>query len=175
MLHQQARCLWFTGLSGAGKSTLANALAYVLYRKGKCAYVLDGDNLRHGLNRDLGFSTEDRNENIRRVAEVAKLMVDAGLIVIVALISPFREQRDAARALFAQGEFVEVHVDAPYLTCEDRDTKGLYSKARRGLLKDFTGWDSPYESPSLPELHLKTDELSIDLCLGKILKYLQLE
>lgn len=167
-LGQQPYCLWLTGLSGAGKSTLSNALEAALHAKGRHVYVLDGDNIRLGLNRDLGFSAADRDENIRRVAEVAKLMVDAGLIVIVAFISPFRAQRDAARLLFERGEFVEVYVDAPFATCEQRDTKGLYAKARQGLLKDFTGLDSPYEPPSAPELHLKTDEMSIAQCLNKI-------
>lgn len=169
-LGQMPMCLWLTGLSGAGKTTLARALELQLHQHGKHVYVLDGDNVRHGLNRDLGFSSADREENIRRVAEVARLMVDAGLIVIVAFISPFRAQRESARALFDSGDFVEVFVDAPFSACEARDTKGLYAKARQGLVRDFTGLDSPYEPPVSPELHLRTDLLSINECLQKILE-----
>jgi bifunctional enzyme CysN/CysC len=142
MKHQRARCLWFTGLSGSGKSTIANLLEKRLHAEGKHAYILDGDNVRHGLNRDLGFTEADRVENIRRVAEVAKLLVDAGLIVVVAFISPYRAERQFARNLFAPGEFIEVFVDAPLEECERRDAKGLYAKARRGELKNFTGIDS---------------------------------
>ncbi len=154
--HQAPRCIWMTGLSGSGKSTIANLLEQRLHAQGLHTYVLDGDRLRHGLNRDLGFTEADRVENIRRVAEVAKLMVDAGLVVIVALISPFRAEREMARSLFAAGEFVEVFVDASLAECERRDPKGLYAKARRGELNNFTGIDSPYESPLAPEVHLKT-------------------
>lgn len=154
---QVPRCVWFTGLSGAGKSTLANLLENRLMAAGKHSYLLDGDNLRHGLNRDLGFTQADRMENIRRVAEVAKLMTDAGLIVLVSLISPFRADRAFARSLFDGQEFVEVFVDTPLQECERRDAKGLYAKARRGELKNFTGIDSPYEPPLAPELHLTVD------------------
>lgn len=171
-LGQTPRCLWLTGLSGSGKSTLARALELQLHQNGKHVYVLDGDNVRHGLNRDLGFSSIDREENIRRVAEVAKLMVDAGLIVIVAFISLFRAQRDAARALFDPGAFTEIFVDAPFGACEERDTKGLYAKARLGLLKDFTGLDSPYEPPVSPELHLRTHLFSVEQCMQKIVDHL---
>jgi bifunctional enzyme CysN/CysC len=156
MKHQQARCLWFTGLSGSGKSTIANLLEKRLHVDGRHTYVLDGDNVRHGLNRDLGFTEEDRVENIRRVGEVAKLLVDAGLIVIVAFISPYRAEREMARSLFDGGEFVEVFVDTPLEECERRDVKGLYAKARRGELKNFTGIDSEYEPPLAPEIHLQT-------------------
>ena len=149
MKHQRARCLWFTGLSGSGKSTLANLLEKRLHAEGKHTYILDGDNIRHGLNRDLGFTEADRVENIRRVAEVAKLLEDAGLIVIVAFISPYRAERQFARNLFAPGEFIEVFVDAPLEECERRDAKGLYAKARRGELKNFTGIDSVYEPPRI--------------------------
>jgi len=154
--HQTPRCIWFTGLSGSGKSTIANLLEKRLHTEGKHTYLLDGDNVRHGLNRDLGFTEADRVENIRRVAEVAKLMVDAGLIVLVSFISPFRGERRMARSLFADGEFVEVFVDTPIEECERRDVKGLYAKARRGDLKNFTGIDSPYEAPEAPEVHLLT-------------------
>ena len=152
--HQRPRCLWFTGLSGAGKSTIANLVEKKLLAMGQHTYLLDGDNVRHGLNKDLGFTDEDRVENIRRVAEVAKLMTDAGLIVLVSFISPFRAEREMARALFAPGEFVEVFVDTPLAVAEQRDVKGLYAKARRGELRNFTGIDSPYEVPEHPEVHL---------------------
>ncbi len=154
---QHPRCLWFTGLSGAGKSTIANAAERRLLALGHHTYLLDGDNIRHGLNRDLGFTDEDRVENIRRVAEVARLMVDAGLIVLVSFISPFRAERRMARERFAGGEFIEVFVDAPLALCEQRDVKGLYAKARAGRLRHFTGIDSPYEPPEAPELHLHAD------------------
>jgi bifunctional enzyme CysN/CysC len=158
--HQQPRCLWFTGLSGAGKSTIANLVEKKLLAMGQHTYLLDGDNVRHGLNKDLGFTDEDRVENIRRVAEVAKLMTDAGLIVLVSFISPFRAEREMARALFDEGEFLEVFVDTPLAEAERRDVKGLYAKARRGELRNFTGIDSPYEAPETPELHLMASESS---------------
>ena len=158
--HQQPRCLWFTGLSGAGKSTIANLVEKKLLASGQHTYLLDGDNVRHGLNKDLGFTDEDRVENIRRVAEVAKLMTDAGLIVLVSFISPFRAEREMARALFDAGEFLEVFVDTPLAEAERRDVKGLYAKARRGELRNFTGIDSPYEAPEAPELHLMAAESS---------------
>lgn len=151
---QQARCVWFTGLSGAGKSTIANLVDRRLHGLGMHAFVLDGDNVRHGLNKDLGFTQTDRVENIRRVAEVAKLMTDAGLIVLVSFISPFRAEREMARALFPEGEFIEVFVDTPLEVAERRDAKGLYAKARRGELPNFTGIDSPYQAPENPDLHL---------------------
>ena len=157
--HQQPRCLWFTGLSGAGKSTIANLVEKKLLAMGQHTYLLDGDNVRHGLNKDLGFTDEDRVENIRRVAEVAKLMTDAGLIVLVSFISPFRAEREMARALFDEGEFLEVFVDTPLAEAERRDVKGLYAKARRGELRNFTGIDSPYEAPEHPELHLLAGEV----------------
>jgi bifunctional enzyme CysN/CysC len=168
-LHKQARALqkgqracvlWFTGLSGAGKSTIANLVEQRLYARGLHTYLLDGDNVRHGLNRDLGFTDEDRVENIRRVAEVARLMVDAGLIVLVSFISPFRSERAMARSLLEAGEFVEIFVDVPLTVAEERDPKGLYRKARRGELKNFTGIDSPYEAPERPEVHLDTTALT---------------
>jgi bifunctional enzyme CysN/CysC len=153
--------VWLTGLSGAGKSTLANELERRLRARSVRTYLLDGDNVRHGLNRDLGFSTEDRVENIRRVAEVSKLMVDAGLVVITAFISPFRAERQMARDLMADGEFIEVFVDTPLVVAEKRDPKGLYRKACRGELKHFTGIDSPYETPENPEIVIDTTSMSV--------------
>ncbi len=173
LLGQQAAVVWLTGLSGAGKSALANALAKRLHASGRLAYVLDGDNLRHGLNRDLGFTQADRVENIRRVAEVARLMADAGLIVITAFISPFRSERDFARSRVPAGRFVEVHVDVPLAVAEARDAKGLYAKARRGELPNFTGLDSPYEAPTQPELHLDHANLSLDEATDKLLDCLR--
>jgi bifunctional enzyme CysN/CysC len=173
MKHQQAHCLWFTGLSGSGKSTIANLLEKRLHSDGKHTYILDGDNVRHGLNRDLGFTEADRVENIRRVAEVAKLLVDAGLIVIVAFISPFRAERQLARSLFEVGEFIEVFVDTPLEECERRDIKGLYAKARRGELQNFTGIDSDYEPPESPEIHLRTIEAKPEVCVDQIIHLLR--
>jgi bifunctional enzyme CysN/CysC len=170
--HQEARCLWFTGLSGSGKSTIANLLEKRLHAGGKHTYILDGDNVRHGLNRDLGFTEADRVENIRRVAEVSKLLVDAGLIVIVAFISPFRAERELARGLFEPGEFIEVFVDTPLEECERRDVKGLYAKARRGELKNFTGIDSIYEPPPSPEVHLHTVDMCPEVCVEQIVRVL---
>jgi bifunctional enzyme CysN/CysC len=166
------RALWFTGLSGSGKSTIANALEQALHEKGIHTYILDGDNVRHGLNRDLGFTDADRIENVRRVAEVTKLMVDAGLVVITSFISPFRSERDMARSLFEAGEFVEVFANVTLEVAEERDPKGLYRKARRGELPNFTGIDSRYEEPESPELELKTGEKSIEACVEQIMKYL---
>ena len=173
MKHQQACCLWFTGLSGSGKSTIANLLEKRLHADGRHTYILDGDNVRHGLNRDLGFTEADRVENIRRVSEVAKLLVDAGLIVIVAFISPFRAERELARGLFDAGEFIEVFVDTPLEECERRDVKGLYAKARRGELKNFTGIDSDYEPPHAPEIHLRTLEAKPEACIDQIVRLLR--
>jgi bifunctional enzyme CysN/CysC len=170
--HQTPRCVWFTGLSGSGKSTLSSLLEKRLHAEGRHTYVLDGDNVRHGLSRDLGFTEADRVENIRRVAEVAKLMVDAGLIVLVSFISPFTSERRMARSLFEEGEFVEVFVDSPLDECERRDAKGLYAKARRGELKNFTGIDSPYEPPQAPEVHLHTDRESPEACVDAVLRAL---
>lgn len=172
LTNQSPRCIWFTGLSGAGKSTIANSLERKLHEQGCHTYLLDGDNVRHGLNSDLGFSDADRAENIRRVAEVARLMVDAGLIVLVSFISPFVAERHRARMLFAEGEFVEVFVDATLQDCEARDTKGLYAKARRGELKQFTGIDSAYEPPRSPEVHLDTSRSSPEECVELLLKFL---
>ncbi|MGM0915788.1 MAG: sulfate adenylyltransferase subunit CysN [Pseudomonadota bacterium] len=170
---QQPAVLWFTGLSGAGKSTIANLVEKKLYAAGQHTYLLDGDNVRHGLNRDLGFTDADRVENIRRVGEVAKLMVDAGLIVLTAFISPFRSERQMARDLVEEGEFIEVFVDTPLDVAEDRDPKGLYKKARRGELKNFTGIDSAYEAPENPDLHIKTTEMSSEQAADAIVEMLR--
>jgi bifunctional enzyme CysN/CysC len=165
---QQPVCIWLTGLPAAGKSTIANALEKRLFAAGHHTYLLDGDEIRLSLNKDLGFSEADRNENIRRVSEVARLLVDAGLIVIVSFISPYRAQRDRARALFERGEFLEIFVDTPLRECERRDPKGLYAKARRGELKEFTGIDSPYEPPVSPEVHIRTTVQTPDECVEAI-------
>ena len=163
--QQTARCIWFTGLSGAGKSTIANLLEKRLHASRKHTYILDGDNVRHGLNRDLGFTKADRVENMRRIAEVAKLMVDAGLIILVSSIAPYRAEREMARSLFADGEFLEVFVDSPLAECERRDVKGLYAKARRGDLKNFSGIDSDYEPPEAPDIHLHMASTNAENCV----------
>ena len=170
---QKACVLWLTGLSGAGKSTIANLIEKRLTAAGRHTYLLDGDNVRHGLNKDLGFTAQDRVENIRRVAEVSKLMVDAGLIVLVSFISPFRSERRMARALFAPGEFLEVFVDTPLAEAESRDVKGLYRKARRGELKNFTGIDSPYEAPEDPEIHIDTTLVKPEAAAESIIAHLE--
>ena len=171
--NQTPRCIWFTGLSGSGKSTVANQLEKRLHAEGRHTYMLDGDNVRHGLNRDLGFTDADRVENLRRVAEVAKLMVEAGLIVIVSFISPFRAERRAARDLFAPEEFVEIHVSTPIAECEKRDVKGLYAKARKGELKNFTGIDSPYETPENPEMVIDTSTKSPEECALEVWRLIE--
>lgn len=166
--------LWFTGLSAAGKSTIANLVDRRLHALGKHTYLLDGDNVRLGLNKDLGFTDADRVENIRRIAEVAGLMVDAGLITLVAFISPFRRERAIARNLVGAGEFIEIFVDTPIAVAEARDPKGLYKKARRGELKDFTGIDSPYEPPVNPEIRIDTTALSAEEAAQRIVEYLKI-
>lgn len=169
---QTPRVLWFTGFSGAGKSTIANLVEKRLHFQGRHTYLLDGDNVRHGLNRDLGFTEADRVENIRRIAEVAKLMVDAGLVVLVSFISPFRAERRMARELMAPGEFCEIYVDTPLEVAERRDTKGLYRKARRGELVHFTGIDSPYEPPEHPEIRIDTTRMSAEQASELVVRYL---
>jgi len=171
-LGQKPCVLWFTGLSGAGKSTIADRLEQKLQAKGMHTYLLDGDNIRHGLSKDLGFTDRDRVENIRRIAEVARLMVDAGLIVLVSFISPFRAERLMARTLVEEGEFVEIFVDTPLAVCEARDPKGLYARARQGDLAHFTGIDSPYEAPERPELRLDTTHLSADAAAESVARFL---
>jgi adenylyl-sulfate kinase len=171
-LGQSGRVLWFTGLSGSGKSTLADEVEQALHHAGRHTFLLDGDNLRHGLNGDLGFTEADRKENIRRVAEVAKLMADAGLIVLTAFVSPFAADREKARSIVGHDRFIEIYVDCPIEVCESRDVKGLYAKARQGLIPDFTGISSPFEAPEQPQLHVQTAENDLATCCQQILKYL---
>ncbi len=173
LLNQKGCVVWFTGLSGSGKSTLANAVAHQLHERNHHTYVLDGDNVRHGLNKNLGFSPEDREENIRRVGEVAKLFVDAGTIVMTAFISPYREDRDQARELIEENRFVEVFVECPLNICEERDPKGLYKKARSGEIKEFTGISAPYEEPNNPEVVVTTSELSVIESARQVIVYLE--
>lgn len=170
--NQKPCLLWFTGLSGSGKSTIANALDVALHQRGYHTFLLDGDNVRHGLCKDLGFSNDDRVENIRRIGEVSKLFADAGLIVLSAFISPFTSDRRLVRNLFPAGEFVEVFMDTPLNTCEERDPKGLYEKARAGEIKHFTGIDSPYEKPERPEVRLDTSIMDVDQCVESLIDYL---
>lgn len=165
--------LWFTGLSGSGKSTIGHRVERMLIERGAFAYVLDGDNIRHGLNSDLGFAPEDRVENIRRIGEVARLFADAGALVVSAFISPYRKDRDRIRGLMGKGEFVEVFVDTPLEVCEARDPKGLYKKARAGEISNFTGLDAPYEAPESPEVHLRTADISIDEAATQVIRYLE--
>lgn len=164
--------LWFTGLSGSGKSTLAHRVEEMLFEMGLRTYVLDGDNIRMGLNKNLGFSKEDREENIRRIAEVAKLFVDAGIIVLTAFISPYRKDRNLARSLVEKEEFVEIYVKCPLEVCEKRDVKGLYEKARKGIIKQFTGIDDPYEEPENPEIVIETDKQTLEESANKVVSYL---
>ena len=164
--------LWFTGLSGSGKSTLAHIVEERLFEQGWYTYILDGDNVRHGINGDLGFSETDRRENIRRIGEVSKLFTEAGVVVLAAFISPYRQDRDRVRALFEPREFIEIYLKCDLGTCEERDPKGLYRKARAGELPDFTGIDSPYEEPRDPELIIDTGKLGIEESVGTILKFL---
>lgn len=170
--HKSA-ILWYTGLSGAGKSTLANKVEEKLFERGIHTYVLDGDNVRHGLNKGLGFSTEDRKENIRRIGEVAKLFVDAGAFVSTAFISPYRSDREMVRSIVKEGEFIEVFVNASLDVCEERDPKGLYKKARAGEIKNFTGIDDPYEAPENAELVINTGEKSLEACADEVMQYLE--
>jgi len=172
LLNQKGVTIWLTGLSGSGKSTIAVELEHALVENRRQAYILDGDNIRHGLNKNLGFSPEDRTENIRRIGEVAKLFTDAGIITIAAFISPYREDRDAVRKLLNNGEFIEVYVKCPLDVCEERDTKGLYKKARAGEVNDFTGVSSPYEEPLNPEMTIDSSKLAVEKSTRTILNYL---
>ena len=169
----KACTVWLTGLSGSGKSTIAVDLEKRLWERGVRAYILDGDNIRHGLNKNLGFSPADRTENIRRIGEVAKLFTEAGVVALTAFISPYRADRDQVRALMAAGDFVEVHVDCPVEVCEQRDVKGLYKKARAGEIKEFTGISAPYEAPTKPELTINTAGQSVEASANQILAYLE--
>jgi len=172
-LKKQKPCvIWFTGLSGSGKSTIANALEVKLNALEKHTYLLDGDNIRMGLNKGLTFSNEDRIENIRRIGEVSKLFVDSGIIVLTAFISPFIKERESVKKMLDEGEFIEVFVDTPLSLCESRDPKGLYQKARKGEIENFTGISSPYEAPLSPKIHLKTEEEDIETSVGEIINYL---
>jgi bifunctional enzyme CysN/CysC len=170
--HQRAAIVWFTGLSGAGKSTIANMVEQRLHAMSHHTTMLDGDNVRHGLNRDLGFTEADRVENIRRVGEVAKLMTEAGVIALCSFISPYRAEREGVRNLVDEGEFVEIFVDTPIEECIKRDTKGLYAKARAGTIKNFTGFDAPYEAPEKPEIHLRTIDEKPDQMADRVIKTL---
>ena len=172
LLKQRSKLLWFTGLSGSGKSTVANGLDIRLNESGKATYLLDGDNIRLGINSDLGFSMEDRSENIRRIGEIGKLFVDAGLITIACFISPLKENREMVRAALGV-DFIEIFVDCPLEECEKRDPKDLYKKARLGVIKEFTGITSPYEKPDNPEIVINTKEQTLDQCVDKILDYLR--
>jgi adenylylsulfate kinase len=165
--------VWFTGLSGSGKSTIAVAVEKSLWDRGVRSYILDGDNIRHGLNNDLGFSPEDRTENIRRIGEVAKLFTDGGVLNLTAFISPYRSDRDRVRSIMGEGDFIEVHVDCPVEECERRDVKGLYAKARAGKIPEFTGISAPYEAPEKPEIVLETAKLSEEQSVAKVLEYLE--
>ena len=173
LMGHRGAVLWFTGLSGSGKSTIANAVDYELHRLGKHSFVLDGDNIRHGLNKNLGFSPEDRAENIRRIGEVAKLFCQAGILTLTAFISPYRADRNKVRELLEPGEFVEIYVDTPLAICEQRDPKGLYKKARAGEIKGFTGIDAPYEPPENPELVLKGGEHDIETLTRQVIDFLE--
>jgi adenylylsulfate kinase len=175
VLRQKGATIWFTGLPSSGKSTIAFTLEHALVERGHLAYVLDGDNIRHGLNKNLGFSPQDRNENIRRIGEVAKLFADTGVLTMTSFISPYRKDRDLVRALHAEGKlpFIEIHLATPIETCEQRDPKGLYKKARAGIIKNYTGVDSPYEEPEHPDLILDTDAMDVEECIDSVLRFLE--
>ena len=173
LLQQKGALIWMTGLSGSGKSTVAYTLEHALMQQGRLAYVLDGDNIRHGLNKNLGFSPEDRTENIRRIGEVGKLFADTGVITITAFISPYRADRDIVRQLMGEGNYFEIYCEAPLEVCEERDPKGLYKKARAGEIKGFTGIDAPYEAPEKAEMVIRTDQLSPQEATIKLLEMLE--
>ena len=173
LLAQNSKIIWFTGLSGSGKSTIAGRVEEMLNERGFLTYLLDGDNIRTGLNKNLGFSDEDRSENIRRIGEVSKLFVDAGVIVLAAFISPFKSDREMVRQLADKGDFIEVFVNCPQEICELRDPKGLYKKARAGEIKDFTGVDSPFEIPQKPEIEIRSDQMSVEQAAEKIVRLIK--
>ncbi len=173
LMNQKAKVLWLTGLSGSGKSTIAQALERHMYNQSYIAQVLDGDNIRSGINNNLGFSLEDRKENIRRIAEVAKLYLNTGIITLNSFISPTQEIRQFAKDIIGEDDFIEIYINAPIEVCESRDVKGLYKKARKGEIKGFTGIDSPYEAPLRPALEIKTDEMSLEDSVQKIFEYIQ--
>ncbi len=171
--NHTAFVLWFTGLSGSGKSTIANAVEQELFKRGLKTYTLDGDNIRSGINKDLGFTPEDRQENLRRIAEVAKLFVDAGTITLAAFIAPMRNDRAMVKKIMGEENFYEIFIDTPLEICEQRDPKGLYKKARAGEIKDFTGIDAPYEPPQNPDLYLKTAENTLESCVKKVITFVE--
>ncbi len=173
ILGHKGCTMWFTGLSGSGKSTVAVALEKALWDRGICSYILDGDNVRHGLNKDLGFSPEDRTENIRRIGEVSKLFTDAGVVNLTAFISPYRADRDAVREMNEKGDFIEIYIDCPLEVCESRDVKGLYAKAREGKIPEFTGISAPYEEPHNPEVTLKTGDNTLEESVAELIAYLE--
>ena len=173
MMMQEPHLVWLTGFSGSGKTTLALRLEHYLFHRGYKAFLLDGDNVRNGLSKDLGFTEEDRKENLRRIGEVSKLMLDAGLIVICAFISPYKSERQAIREIAGENRFIEVYVNCPLNVCEERDIKGLYAKARKGIISDFTGISAPYEIPLNPDIELKTNEESIEKCVSKIIQLVE--
>ena len=173
MMGQEPRLIWLTGLSGSGKTTLALRLEHYLFHQGYKSFLLDGDNVRMGLNKDLGFSEDDRKENLRRIGEAAKLMLDAGLVVISAFISPYSSERDAVKEIVGEDRFIEVYVACPLQVCEERDVKGLYQKARKGIVQNFTGISAPYEAPRTPDVEVRTSEETIDTSLHKIIHYIE--
>jgi adenylylsulfate kinase len=173
MMGQEPRLIWLTGLSGSGKTTLALRLEHYLFHQGYKSFLLDGDNVRMGLNKDLGFSEDDRKENLRRIGEAAKLMLDAGLVVISAFISPYSSERDAVKVIVGEDRFIEVYVACPLQVCEERDVKGLYQKARKGIVPNFTGISAPYEAPQTPDVEVRTSEETIDTSLHKIIHYIE--
>ena len=173
MMMQEPHLIWLTGLSGSGKTSLALRLEHYLFHHGYKAFLLDGDNVRNGLNRDLGFTEEDRKENLRRIGEVAKLMLDAGIIVISAFISPYKTERAAVKEIVGEDRFIEVYVNCPVNVCEERDVKGLYQKARQGIIPQFTGISAPYEAPATPDVEVRTNEETIDTSLNKIIHFIE--
>jgi adenylylsulfate kinase len=173
MNGHQSFLIWFTGLSGSGKSTIANKVEYALHNRNIRTYALDGDNIRKGINNDLGFSPGDRSENIRRIGEISKLFIDAGVVVLAAFVSPYKKDREAVKSIVGKNNFVEVYINTSLEECEKRDVKGLYKKARRGEIKDFTGINAPYEAPESPDIEIKTEQFNIDQSVSKIMDYIR--